>query len=73
MFLVGLQVLCKVDAAVRLVVDVLAGDDGTWAESRGDAVVVGEGIEPEDAQEHHFDDDFGGVANQRGRVMITSG
>jgi hypothetical protein len=72
-FLVGLHVLGKIDTAVRLVVDVLPSDDGMWAESRGDAVFVWEGIEPEDAQENHFEDDFGGVAHKRGRVMITSG
>ena len=58
MFLVGLQVLCKVDAAVRLVVDVLAGDDGTWAERTGYPVLVWKGIEPKNAQEHHFNDHF---------------
>jgi hypothetical protein len=67
----SLHVLAKLNTAVRLVVDVLPGYDGTWAEGAGDSVLVGKGIEPENAHEDHSDNYLGG-GNERIYVVCAA-
>jgi hypothetical protein len=55
MFFMGLDVLSKLDPTVFVVVDAKTSDDVARAESFGYAVLVGKSIQPEDAEENHFD------------------
>jgi hypothetical protein len=68
-----LFVRLHINTAMCLVVDVLPGYDGTRAEGAGDPMFVGKGIEPENAQEDHFNDYLGGVPIERGYVMSATG
>jgi hypothetical protein len=69
---VSLHVLAKLNTAVRLVVDVLSGYDGTWAEGAGDSVLVGKGIEPANAHEDHFDNYLGGETIERSYIVCAA-
>ena len=72
MFLVRLHVLAKLDATMFVVVDAKSSDNGTRTESLGDAVLVRERIQPEDAEENHFDKHPRRVFIEWGRVVVAA-
>ena len=56
MLLMSLEVLPKLDPAVRVVVDCFSGNNGPGTDSVLDAVFVGKCVDPEDTLKNHLDD-----------------
>ena len=72
MFLVSLDILSKLNAAVLVVVDGKSGDNGAWVEHLGDTKFVWKRVQPEHIEKYHFNDDPGRIMFKWGDIVCSA-